>query len=69
MRVLATLALLSLVGTFVAAQVDLVRRLVPGVAPTRYWLPQLREIWAPGLVATALMAALGFALERLPRRK
>ena len=47
-RVFASLALLALVGTYVAAQVDFVRRHHPGVAPARYWLPQLSQIWAAG---------------------
>jgi hypothetical protein len=67
--VLATLALLALVATFIAAQVDLVQRHVPGITPARYWLPQLRQIWAPGLGAAALLGALAFALQRLPGRK
>ena len=68
-RVFASLALLALVGTYVAAQVDLVRRHHPGVAPARYWLPQLSQIWLPGLAAAAMRAAVAFALERYARRK
>ena len=68
-RVFASLALLALVGTYVAAQVDLVRRHHPGVDPVRYWLPQLSQIWLPGLAGAAVLAAVAFALERYARRK
>jgi hypothetical protein len=68
-RVFASLALLALVGTYVAAQVDFVRRHHPGVTPARYWLPQLSQIWLPGLAAAAVLAAVAFALERYARRK
>jgi hypothetical protein len=69
MRVFASLAVLALVGTYVAAQVDLVRRHQPGIAPARYWAPQLLQIWVPGLAATLVLASVAFALERSMRRK
>jgi hypothetical protein len=68
-RVFASLALLALVGTYVAAQVDFVRRHHPGVDPTRYWLPQLSQIWVPGLAGAAVLAVVAFVLERYARRK
>jgi hypothetical protein len=68
-RVFASLALLALVGTYVAAQVDFVRRHHPGVDPVRYWLPQLSQIWLPGLAGAAVLAVVAFALERYARRK
>jgi hypothetical protein len=68
-QVVASLALLALVGTYVAAQVDFVRRHHPGVAPARYWLPQLSQIWLPGLGAVAVLTMVAFVLERYARRK
>jgi hypothetical protein len=68
-RVLATVAVLALVGSFVAAQVDFLRRHEPGILPARYWYPQLRNIWAPGLTLALVCAAAAFALHRWWRRK
>jgi hypothetical protein len=68
-RVFASLALLALIGTYVAAQVDFVRRHHPGVPPARYWLPQLSQIWMPGLAGTAVLVLVAFVLERYARRK
>ncbi len=68
-RVFASLALLALVGTYVAAQVDFVRRHHPGVPAGRYWLPQVSQIWLPGLAGAAVLAVVAFALERYARRK
>jgi hypothetical protein len=67
-RVLATLAVLALVGSYVAAQVDFLRRHQPGIPPVRYWLPQLRTIWGPGLAAAAVCAAAALILHRWGRR-
>jgi hypothetical protein len=64
-----SLALLALVGTYVAAQVDFVRRHHPGVDPVIYWLPQVEQIWLPGLAGTAVLAVVAFALERYARHK
>jgi hypothetical protein len=68
-RVLATIAVLALVGSYVAAQVDFLRRHQPGIAPLRYWLPQARNIWAPGLGLALVSAIVAFALHRWGRRK
>jgi hypothetical protein len=66
-RILAALASLSLPGTYLAAQIDFVRRHSPGIAPERYWLPQLTRIWLPGLAATVIFALAAFALHRRAR--
>lgn len=66
-RVLAGAAVLCVSGTFVAAQIDYVRRHEYGISPTRYWLPQLTHIWLPGLGAALLLAAAAFALHRRRR--
>jgi hypothetical protein len=66
-RILAALATLSLPGTYLAAQIDFVRRHSPGIAPERYWLPQLTRIWLPGLAATVIFALAAFALHRRAR--
>jgi hypothetical protein len=61
---MASFAVLALAGTYVAAQIDLVRRHTPGIAPTHYWLPQLAQIWRPGLAAAAIFALAAFVLHR-----
>jgi hypothetical protein len=66
-RILAALATLSLPATYLAAQIDFVRRHNPGIAPERYWLPQVTRIWIPGLAATVIFALLAFVLHRRPR--
>jgi hypothetical protein len=66
-RLLAAGAVLCLAGTFVAAQIDFVRRHAYGISPTKYWLPQLTHIWLPGLGAALLLAAGAFALHRRGR--
>jgi hypothetical protein len=67
-RLLTTLAVAAFVTTFVATEIDQVRRHFPGIEPAKYWLPQLRQITLPGLGATLLCAALAFTLHRLRRR-
>jgi hypothetical protein len=66
-RILAALATVSLPGTYLAAQIDFVRRHHPGIAPERYWLPQLLRIWLPGLAATLIFTLSAFALHRRAR--
>jgi phage tail protein X len=66
-RFLAALATLSLPATFLAAQIDFVRRHNPGIAPQKYWLPQATRIWLPGLAATLIFALAAFALHRRAR--
>jgi hypothetical protein len=67
-RILVTLALAAFVTTFVALEVDLLRRHFPGIEPGKYWLPQINQITLPGLGATLLCAGLAFALHHLRRR-
>ena len=67
-RLFATLAVLALVATYVAAQVDFLRRHRPEIAPVKYWLPQARLIWAPGLGLALVCALTAFALHRWRRR-
>ena len=66
-RLLAALATLSLPGTYLAAQIDFVRRHSPGMAPERYWLIQLTRVWLPGLATTLIFALCAFALHRRAR--
>lgn len=67
-RVLAALALLAVAGTFLAAQVDFVRRNHIGITPERYWRPQLLQIWLPGLGLSLVLLVLAFVLHRRGRR-
>lgn len=55
-RLLASAALVLLVGTFVAAEADFIRRHRPGISPETYLLPQAVQILLPGL---GLAAAVG----------
>jgi hypothetical protein len=66
-RIVATASLLCAVGTIVAAQIDFLRRHQPGMAPERYWVPQLVQIWLPGLGAALLLGVAAFVLERRAR--
>jgi LPXTG-motif cell wall-anchored protein len=61
-RPLAAGALVAIAGTFLAAQVDYYRRYVPNMPPRRYWLPQLSQIWLPGLGLSLVLAAAAFLL-------
>jgi hypothetical protein len=67
-RVLASAALLAVALTFLAAQVDFVRRNRIGIDPERYWRPQLVQIWLPGLGLALVLLALAFVLHRRGRR-
>jgi hypothetical protein len=67
-RVLASLALLAVALTFLAAQLDFVRRNHIGITPERYWRPQLLQIWLPGLGLALLLLVLAFVLHRWGRR-
>lgn len=67
-RIVASLALLVMPLTFLAAQVDFLRRYKFGIAPERYWLPQLLRIWLPGLGLTLVLGTLAFLLHRRSRR-
>ncbi len=59
-RALGAAALLAAAGTFLAARIDFVRRHQPGVAPARYWVPQLTHIWLPGLALTAVFGSFAY---------
>lgn len=66
-RILAALSLLALTGSFLAAQIDFAQRYRLGMAPARYWLPQLTHIWLPGLAAAFLLAMGAWLLRRRGR--
>ena len=63
-RIVASLALLSMAATFLAAQIDFARRNRVGIAPERYWLPQLLQIWIPGVATALVLAVLALVLHR-----
>lgn len=67
-RIFASLALLAFAATFLFAQIDFARRNHIGISAERYWLPQLMQIWLPGLGASVLFAAIAFGLHRRGRR-
>jgi hypothetical protein len=67
-KAFATLAVGAFATTFVAIEVDLLRRHVPGIEPIKYWLPQFRQITLPGLGATLVCALLAYTLHKLRRR-
>jgi hypothetical protein len=66
-RLLGALAVLCAAGTYVAAQIDFVRRHHPGIAPRRYWWPQLTQIWVPGLALALGLGAVAWFLARRHR--
>ena len=66
-RVLASMAVLAVAGTYLAAQIDFVRRHTLGFPPLdvrRYWLLQIKFIWVRGLGAALVLAAAAFLLHR-----
>jgi hypothetical protein len=66
-RVLSAMAVLAVAGTYLAAQIDFVRRHTLGFPPLdvrRYWLLQIKFIWVRGLGAALLLAAIAFLLHR-----
>ena len=67
-RLLASAALLAVAGTFLLAQIDFARRYRIGIAPERYWWPQLLQIWLPGLGVAAVLGGIAFVLHRRGRR-
>jgi hypothetical protein len=67
-RVLAAAALLALAATFLLAQVDFARRHRIGIAPERYWVPQLLQIWLPGLGLALVLGVIALVLHRRGRR-
>jgi hypothetical protein len=60
--------LLVVAATFLFAQVDFARRHRIGIAPQRYWWPQLVQIWLPGLGIAAALAVIALVLHRRGRR-
>jgi LPXTG-motif cell wall-anchored protein len=70
-RVLAAMAVLAVAGTYLAAQIDFLRRHTlgfPAIEPRKYWLPQVTHIWLPGLGAALLLGGAAFLLHRRNRR-
>jgi hypothetical protein len=70
-RVLGAMAVLTVAGTYLAAQIDFLRRNTlgfPPIEPKRYWLPQITHIWMPGLGAALVLALAAFVLHRRNRR-
>jgi nitric oxide reductase large subunit len=69
-RVLAALSVLTVAGTYLAAQIDFLRRHTlgfPPVEPKKYWWPQVTHIWMPGLGAALVLAVAAFLLHRRRR--
>jgi hypothetical protein len=60
--------LLAVATTFLLAQIDFARRHRIGIAPERYWWPQLVQIWLPGLGIAAALAVIALVLHRRGRR-
>ena len=70
-RVLAALSVLTVAGTYLAAQIDFLRRHTlgfPPIEPKRYWWPQFTHIWVPGLGAALVLALGAFVLHKRNRR-
>jgi len=66
-RILVSLAVLAAAFTVLAAQIDYGRRHTPGVSPLRYLLPQLLQIWLPGLGTSGALATAARLLWRSGR--
>jgi hypothetical protein len=67
-RIFAALAILTVAATFLLAQLDFARRHRIGIPPERYWLPQLRQIWLPGLGVALVLGVIALVLHRRGRR-
>jgi hypothetical protein len=64
------MAVLAFAGTFLAAQIDFVRRHTMGIPPLdlrKYYLPQLTHIWMPGLAGTLVLGLLAVVLHKVRR--
>lgn len=68
MRWLAALSVLALAGSYLAAQIDYLRRHEPGVSPSRYLLPQLTRIWIPGVAAALVLGIIALVMHRRARK-
>jgi hypothetical protein len=69
-RALSAMAVLAFAGTFLAAQIDFVRRHTMGIPPLdlrKYYLPQLTHIWMPGLAGTLLLGLLAVVVHKVTR--
>lgn len=67
-RILMCLAVLAFVGTYVATQVDFLRRHRPGISPAAYLQPQALQILAPGLGLAAAFGIAAVIVTRFRRR-
>jgi hypothetical protein len=66
-KLLSAMAVLAVVGTYLAAQIDFVRRNTlgfPAIDVRRYYLLQIKFIWVRGLGAALVLAAAAFLLHR-----
>jgi hypothetical protein len=66
-RLLSAMAVLAVAGTYLAAQIDFLRRHTLGFPPLdvrRYWVLQIKFIWVRGLAAALLLALAAYLLHR-----
>jgi hypothetical protein len=66
-RLLSAMAVLAVAGTYLAAQIDFLRRHTLGFPPLdvrRYWVLQIKFIWVRGLGAALLLALAAFLIHR-----
>jgi hypothetical protein len=66
-KLLSAMSVLAVCGTYLAAQIDFVRRHTlgfPALDVRRYWFLQIKFIWVRGLGAALLLAAAAFLLHR-----
>lgn len=66
-RLMSAAAVLAVAATFLFAQIDFARRHRIGISPERYWMPQLLQIWLPGLGLATALAVLALVLHRRGR--
>jgi hypothetical protein len=66
-KLLSAMAVLAVAGTYLAAQIDFVRRHTlgfPALDVRRYWFLQIKFIWVRGLGAALVLATAAFLLHR-----
>jgi len=71
-RVLGAISVLTIAATYLAAQIDFLRRHTlgfPPIEPRRYWWPQVTHIWMPGLGAALVLGLAAFVLHRRNQRE